>query len=98
MGSVDVATVVLVMEEVAVGETVVLDTEAAVVTEAAAVGETVVLDTEEAAVTEEVVTVEVVLEMEGVDTREDVRVIVMDFTHPRHQNGPLVSQLLQKWC
>jgi hypothetical protein len=91
MGSVDVATVVLVMEE-AVGETVVLDTEAA------AVGETVVLDTEEAAVTEEVVTVEVVLEMEGVDTREDVRVIVMDFTHPRHQNGPLVSQLLQKWC
>ncbi len=98
MGSVDVVMVVLVMEEVAVGETVVLDTEAAVVTEAAAVGETVVLDTEEAAVTEEVVTVEVVLEMEGVDTREDVRVIVMDSTHPQHQNGPLVSQLLQKWC
>jgi hypothetical protein len=91
MGSVDVVMVVLVMEEVAVGETVVLGTEE-VVMEAA-----VVLATEEA-VMEAAVTVEVVLEMEGVDTREDVRVIVMDFTHPQHQNGPLVSQLLQKWC
>ena len=82
--------VVLVMEE-AVGETVVLGTEE-VVMEAA-----VVLATEEA-VMEAAVTVEVVLEMEGADTRGDVRVTVMDFTHPQHQNGPLVSQLLQKWC
>jgi hypothetical protein len=75
MGSVDVATVVLVMEEVAVGEMVVLDTEAAVT---------------EAAVTEAAVTEEVVLETEGVDTRGDARVIAVDFIHPLHQNGPLV--------
>jgi len=59
----------------------------------------VVLGTEEAVVTEEVVAVteeevavteEVVLETEGVDTRGDARVIVVDFIHPLHQNGPLV--------